>query len=114
MSEPIRLTTLSRQGQEHRARRLFNYMMQAAINEDTMNRAGATTDNTLLALIGNLREELKLLLKAGSRAPLGQGYDPVMVAAVAARVAAHAYALARNNGVLNDVDLKEISKRIDQ
>lgn len=110
----IRLPLPNKAAQEHRSRRLFNYMMQAAINEDSMNRPGATSDNTLSAMLGNLREELKGLLKAGSKAPMGQGYDPVMVAAVAARIAAHAYAIARNNGVLNDVDLREIAERIDQ
>lgn len=98
---------------EHRSRRLFNYLMQASINEDGLNRPGAAGERVLSAMIEDLIVLAEKARRAGSKAPLGQGYDPMEYAVLTARIAAHAYAMARNEGVLNDFDLPQIADRLD-
>lgn len=97
---------------EVRARRLFNYMMQTAINEDRMNKPGRASSQALRQTMEDLTTQIDKALHAGSKAPLGQGFDATEVAVLAARIAGHAYALARNEGVLNDLDLEEIGKHV--
>lgn len=96
---------------ELRARRLFAHVMQAAITNDALNKP-ATKDETLLAMIAELSADMKVALHAGATKNKKDQFDPQHVVNLAARIASHAYAIARNNGVINDIDLPEVAQRV--
>lgn len=98
---------------ETRSRRLFQYVWSAAANDDPLNAVEATSDENLIKAIKNRADELGKALKAGSKAPLGQGFNPRDVVMLAGLIAGHAYALAHNANTLNALELPKIAERID-
>lgn len=91
------------------SRRLYNFLMSYAIATED-NGLRVVGDDRAVRIIHELADEMLADLKAGKAEG---GFEPVKVAAGAAMIAATAFAIVRNNGLLNRIDFPELTARME-
>jgi hypothetical protein len=95
---------------EINARRIFSYLSRRVLYEDRLMVPHMDNADKLMAHIDELNADMRIALHIGQNPT--DDFDPLAVASIAARIASAAYALARNQGVLNAVDLEDVATRL--